>query len=230
MGCRRRPSSCRRNVPANRKFCDPAGVQRLLQRRRRKRPEIRIPVRVGWIADQGEDDQGRRYGCRRAAYQGARRPYRAAEMPAAGCRSGCSAQGPHGLHPQMHGGRLADADIANPLGFVGLGPAVVLSAAYFLNRGVLVGSRIETAKLSDAYPVPFYKKHCRYLFFNGIQQVWTASESTRRRRKKAPVRSLKSEPVIHRRRKPSEPPIAGGVPDTERFTSERVVPSQREPQ
>jgi hypothetical protein len=88
---------------------------------------------------------------------------------------------------------------------LGLGLAVVLSAAYFLNRGVLVGSRIETAKLSDAYPVPFYKKHCRYLFFNGIQQVWTASESTREEAEQSSCASLKSEPVIHRRRKPSVP-------------------------
>src|SRR4051812_46250467 len=87
---------------------------------------------------------------------------------------------------------------------LGLGVAVVLSAAYFLNRGVLVGSRIETAKLSDAYPVPFYKKHCRYLFFNGIQQVWTASESTREEAEKSSCASLKSEPVIHRRRKAAE--------------------------
>jgi hypothetical protein len=86
---------------------------------------------------------------------------------------------------------------------LGLGLAVVLSAAYFLNRGVLVGSRIETARLSDAYPVPFYKKHCRYLFFNGIQQVWTASESTREEAEKSSCAALKSEPVIHRRRKPS---------------------------
>lgn len=86
---------------------------------------------------------------------------------------------------------------------LGLGVAVVLSAAYFLNRGVLVGSRIETARLSDAYPVPFYKKHCRYLFFNGIQQVWTASESTREEAEKSSCAALKSEPVIHRRRKPS---------------------------
>lgn len=86
-----------------------------------------------------------------------------------------------------------------------LGLAVVVSAAYFLNRGVLVGSRIETARLSDAYPVPFYKKHCRYLFFNGIEQVWTASESTREDAEKSSCASLKSEPVLHRRRKPSEP-------------------------
>jgi len=87
---------------------------------------------------------------------------------------------------------------------LGLGLAVILLAAYFLNRGVLVGSRIETARLSDAYPVPFYKKHCRYLFFNGIQQVWTASESTREEAEKSSCASLKSEPVIHRRRKPSD--------------------------
>jgi hypothetical protein len=86
-----------------------------------------------------------------------------------------------------------------------LGLAVILSAGYFLNRGVLVGSKIETARLSDAYPVPFYKKHCRYLFFNGIQQVWTASESTRKEAEQSSCASLKSEPVIHRRRKPSEP-------------------------
>ena len=78
---------------------------------------------------------------------------------------------------------------------------MLLAAGYFLNRGVLVGSHIETAKLSDAYPVPFYKKHCRYLFFNGIQQVWTASESTREEAEKSSCASLKSEPVIHRRRK-----------------------------
>jgi len=86
-----------------------------------------------------------------------------------------------------------------------LGLAVVLSAAYFLNRGVSVGSRIETARLSDDYPVPFYKKHCRYLFFNGIHQVWTASESTSEEAEKSSCASLKSEPVIHRRRKSSEP-------------------------
>ena len=70
---------------------------------------------------------------------------------------------------------------------LGLGLAVVLAAAYFLNRGVLVGSRIETARLSDAYPVPFYKKHCRYLFFNGVQQVWTSSKSTGKKPKKSLV-------------------------------------------
>ena len=82
-----------------------------------------------------------------------------------------------------------------------LGLAVLLAAGYLLNRGVLVGSRIETARLSDDYPVPFFKKHCRYLFFNGIQQVWTASESTREEAEKSSCASLKSEPVIHRRRK-----------------------------
>jgi hypothetical protein len=61
-----------------------------------------------------------------------------------------------------------------------LGVAVIALAFYALNRGVLVGSKIEAAKLSDDYPVPFYKKHCRYLFFTGIQQVWTTSESTRK--------------------------------------------------
>jgi hypothetical protein len=85
------------------------------------------------------------------------------------------------------------------------GLAVVLSAAYLLNRGILVGSRIETARLSDAYPVPFYKKHCHYLFFNGVQQVWTSSESTKEEAEKSSCASLKSEPVIHRRRKRSEP-------------------------
>jgi len=82
---------------------------------------------------------------------------------------------------------------------LGLGLAVVLSAAYFLNRGVLVGSRIETARLSDAYPVPFYKKHCRYLFFNGVQHGRAPPE---KKRKKL---VCFAEPVIHRRHKPSEP-------------------------
>jgi hypothetical protein len=59
----------------------------------------------------------------------------------------------------------------------------------------------ETARLSDNYPVPFYKKHCRYLFFNGIQQVWTASESTREEAENISCAPLKGEPVIHRRRK-----------------------------
>jgi len=80
--------------------------------------------------------------------------------------------------------------------------AVALAAGYGLNRGVLVGSRIETARLSDAYPVPFYKKHCSYLFFNGVQQVWTSSESTREEAEQSSCAALKSEPVIHRRRKP----------------------------
>ena len=84
-----------------------------------------------------------------------------------------------------------------------IGLAVVLLAGYALNRGVLVGSRIETARLSDDYPVPFYKKHC-YLFFTGVQQVWTSSESTREEAEKRSCASLKSEPVIHRRRKLSD--------------------------
>ena len=84
-----------------------------------------------------------------------------------------------------------------------LGVAVVLAAGYFLNRGVLVGSRIETAKLSDDYPVPFYKKHCRYLFFTGVQQVWTSSESSRAEAEKSSCAALKREPVIHRRHRAS---------------------------
>ena len=87
----------------------------------------------------------------------------------------------------------------------GLCLAAALSAAYFLNRGVLIGSKIETARLSDDYPLPFFKKHCRYLFFNGVQQVWTTSESTKEEAEKSSCASLKSEPVIHRRRKPSDP-------------------------
>ena len=83
------------------------------------------------------------------------------------------------------------------------GLAIVILAGYGLNRGVLVGSRIETARLSDNYPVPFYKKHCRYLFFTGIQQVWTSSESTREEAEQSSCASLKAEPIIHRRRKSS---------------------------
>jgi len=84
-----------------------------------------------------------------------------------------------------------------------LGLAIVMLAGYALNRGVLVGSRIETARLSDDYPVPFYKKHCRYLFFTGVQQVWTSSETTREEAEKSSCAPLKSEPVIHRRHRPS---------------------------
>jgi hypothetical protein len=83
------------------------------------------------------------------------------------------------------------------------GLAIVMLVGYGLNRGILVGSRIETARLSDNYPVPFYKKHCRYLFFNGIQQVWTSSESTREEAESSSCAPLKNEPVIHRRRKSS---------------------------
>jgi hypothetical protein len=83
------------------------------------------------------------------------------------------------------------------------GLAIVILVGYGLNRGILVGSRIETARLSDNYPVPFYKKHCRYLFFNGIQQVWTSSESTREEAENSSCAPLKNEPVIHRRRKSS---------------------------
>jgi hypothetical protein len=82
-----------------------------------------------------------------------------------------------------------------------LGLATVVSSAYALNRGVLIGSKVETAQLSDAYPVPFYKKHCKYLFFNGIQQVWTNSESTRAEAESSSCASLKPEPVIRRKRK-----------------------------
>jgi hypothetical protein len=81
--------------------------------------------------------------------------------------------------------------------------ALVLLAGYGLNRGVLVGSRIEAARLSDDYPVPFYKKHCRYLFFNGVQQVWTGSQSSREAAEKSSCATLKSEPVIHRRHRAS---------------------------
>ena len=84
-----------------------------------------------------------------------------------------------------------------------LGLVVVALAGYALNRGVLVGSKIETAKLSDDYPVPFYKKHCRYLFFTGIQQVWTTSESTREEAEQASCAALKRDPIIHRRHKVS---------------------------
>jgi hypothetical protein len=85
-----------------------------------------------------------------------------------------------------------------------LGLAAVLLLGYGLNRGILVGSKIETARLSDAYPVPFYKKHCRYLFFTGVQQVWTSSESTREEAEQSSCAPLKSEPIIHRHRKLSD--------------------------
>ncbi len=88
--------------------------------------------------------------------------------------------------------------------WVVLGLAIVLSSGYALNRGILIGSRIETAQLSDAYPVPFYKKHCKYLFFTGVQQVWTSSESTREDAEKSSCAPLKNEPVIRRRRKVSD--------------------------
>lgn len=84
-----------------------------------------------------------------------------------------------------------------------LGLVVIGLAGYGLNRGILVGSKIETARLSDEYPVPFYKKHCRYLFFTGIEQVWTTSESTREEAENASCAALKSEPIIHRRHRHS---------------------------
>jgi len=81
---------------------------------------------------------------------------------------------------------------------------VLALAGYGLNRGILVGSRIEAARLSNDYPVPFYKKHCRYLFFNGVRQVWTSAEATREDAEKSSCAALKPKPVIHRRRKPSD--------------------------
>jgi len=78
------------------------------------------------------------------------------------------------------------------------GLAIVLFAGYGLNRGILVGSRIEAARLSDQYPVPFYKKHCRYLFFTGVQQVWTSAESTKEDAENSSCAPLKREAVIHR--------------------------------
>jgi hypothetical protein len=89
-------------------------------------------------------------------------------------------------------------------GWVLFGLAAIVLAGYGLNRGVYVGSKIETARLSNDYPVPFYKKHCRYLFFNGVQQVWTSSESTREEAEKISCATLKGEPVIHRRRHASD--------------------------
>jgi hypothetical protein len=84
---------------------------------------------------------------------------------------------------------------------VALAVLVVAFAGYGLNRGILIGSRIEAAKLSDDYP--FYKKHCRYLFFTGVKQVWTSAESTREDAEKDSCAALKPEPVIRRRHKPS---------------------------
>jgi hypothetical protein len=86
-----------------------------------------------------------------------------------------------------------------------LGLAVVLLAGYGLNRGILVGSRIEAARLSEQYPVPFYKKHCRYLFFTGVQQVWTSAESTKEEAENSSCAPLKREAIIHRRHGPSNP-------------------------
>jgi hypothetical protein len=83
--------------------------------------------------------------------------------------------------------------------------AVVLFAGYGLNRGILVGSRIEAARLSEQYPVPFYKKHCRYLFFTGVQQVWTSAESTREEAEKSSCAPLKSEAVVRWHHRPSKP-------------------------
>ena len=85
-----------------------------------------------------------------------------------------------------------------------LAALVLALAGYGLNRGILVGSKVEAARLSDDYPVPFYKKHCRYLFFNGVKQVWTSAEATREDAEKSSCAALKPEPVIHRRRKPSD--------------------------
>lgn len=81
------------------------------------------------------------------------------------------------------------------------GMAIVALAFYALNRGVLVGSTIETARLSSDYPVPFFKKHCRYLFLNSVQQVWTSSESTREEAEGSSCAALKPPPVVHRRHK-----------------------------
>lgn len=81
-----------------------------------------------------------------------------------------------------------------------VGLALVLSSAYGLNRGILVGSRIETARLSADYPVPFFRKHCRYLFFNGVQQVLTTSESTKEEAENSSCAPLKREPIIRRRK------------------------------
>ena len=80
---------------------------------------------------------------------------------------------------------------------------VIALALYGLNRGILIGSRIEAARLSADYPVPFFKKHCRYLFFTGVKQVWTSAESTREDAEKDSCATLKPEPVIHRRHRPA---------------------------
>lgn len=85
--------------------------------------------------------------------------------------------------------------------FALVGLALVILAGYGLNRGILIGHKIETARLSDDYPVPFYKKHCLYLFFTGVQQVWTDAASTREETEKTSCAPLKPEPIIHRRHK-----------------------------
>ncbi|MDQ8727214.1 hypothetical protein [Bradyrhizobium sp. LHD-71] len=50
------------------------------------------------------------------------------------------------------------------------GLAVVVFAAYALNRGVLIGSEIHrgSTSLQDRATAYLWRKHCRYLRFTGI--------------------------------------------------------------
>ena len=50
------------------------------------------------------------------------------------------------------------------------GLAVVVFAAYALNRGVLIGSEIHrgSTSLQDGATAYLWRKHCRYLRFTGI--------------------------------------------------------------
>lgn len=62
-----------------------------------------------------------------------------------------------------------------PASWAFFGLAVVLLFGYLLNRGIYIGATV-TPYYRDG-KLSHYYKHCKYLYFNGVREVWTGPNS-----------------------------------------------------
>jgi hypothetical protein len=72
-----------------------------------------------------------------------------------------------------------------PVGWAFFGSAVVALIGYVLNRGLYIGSTMEVTQLSERFPVPYYKKYCRYLYLNGVDLAFANSDTDREKAENA---------------------------------------------
>ena len=63
-----------------------------------------------------------------------------------------------------------------PLGWAFFGLTMIVLIGYVLNRGLYVGSTTNPKRLENGMA---YEKTCRYLYLNGVHEVWVAIELTR---------------------------------------------------